>query len=86
MGRSFSKFLASADQLGGPVSLSYRGERSYGSAAGGLCSMCTCLIILTFIFVQVFALRSMPRYSVHAETSSHNVNPYTPVLAINDYK
>ena len=49
------KYLRERDELGHTPQMTYKGNESYGTALGGLCSFTARLLTSVFVFVTIFA-------------------------------
>ena len=74
MPNAYAGFFKGQDQLGSSVSLNYRGNASFGTVLGGICSLLATLFFSAFILVQMYAWLFQPSYNQSVEKTYLNRN------------
>ncbi len=86
-GHSCSAFLKFNDTIGYPISLTYKGAHSYKSTLGGIISILTKLVILTYFFFQLKIVYTRDRGVItcqHKKRDLSNIKESPPVELNND--
>jgi hypothetical protein len=73
-----SDYIASKDQLGGPVGLTYRGNDSHQTACGGCASLIAGIIVWAFVGIQLFGLITEPGFTPIVTKTYQKVNVLSP--------
>ena len=71
-----SKFLKKFDRYGQPVCLTYKNNGAYNTAAGGVFTVLTTLIFMTFFAMEV--------YDVYLPPGKHNVSSVNTVTQLHN--